>query len=139
MIKTKNTNVIDSRMMSSTGGPITDMRIRIRDNKVYIWQCEPGYSLTMTNVPLVEEKTWKVQKLDSVVKVWCNDVFVFSFDMTDRSVSTCSTENWANSKMGSIQFLENDKATEEFCANNIGKYTKTLYSSVMENGDIIEP
>ena len=122
MIKTQNTNVIDSRMMRSSGNSITDMRIRIRDNKVFMWQCAEGYSLTMTNVPLVEEKTWKVQKLDSIVKVWCNGVHVFSFDMADSSVSTCSTKNWANSKMRYIQFLENDKATEEFCEGNLLKY-----------------
>ena len=115
-------------MQNSNGGGITDMRIRMSDNKVFMWKCElnPGYSLTMTDVPPDEEKTWKVEKLESVVKVWCNGVFVFSFDMADPSVSTCLNDVWANSKMGYIQFLENDDATEEFCYNYmyVGKFTR---------------
>ena len=120
VIKTKTNSdsaEISSRMKNINGGKITDMRIRMSDNnyKVYMWECEPESGYTLTDVPPVEVKTWKVEKLDSVVKVWCNGVIVFSFDMADSSVSACSTENWANSKMDYIQFLENDDATEEFC------------------------
>ena len=112
---------VNFRMWDKQRDFMTDMRWHYYEDerqwRGYVWQCKPGYNLAFTSVPDTDEKIWEFKKVDETIRILCNGISVFSYNLSDPKVSVCSNESWIKEPLGFVTFLEHDGATDRI---NVG-------------------